>query len=59
MNDAPDAVDDSYSVDEDNVLTREVQRGLETSAYDVGILSNKEVLVRHFQDWVRERLPVA
>lgn len=45
--------------DEDNRLTAEVQKGLATSAYGRGILSDKEILVRHFQDWVRERLPVA
>jgi phenylpropionate dioxygenase-like ring-hydroxylating dioxygenase large terminal subunit/DNA-binding transcriptional regulator YbjK len=44
---------------EDNDLTHSVQGGLGTSGYDVGILSDKEVLVRHFQDWVRERLPVS
>jgi len=45
--------------DEDNLLTSEVQKGLSTSAYGRGILSDKEILVRHFQDWVRERIPVA
>jgi phenylpropionate dioxygenase-like ring-hydroxylating dioxygenase large terminal subunit len=45
--------------DEDNRLTAEVQRGLSTSAYGRGILSDKEILVRHFQDWVRERVPVS
>jgi phenylpropionate dioxygenase-like ring-hydroxylating dioxygenase large terminal subunit len=44
---------------EDNLLTSEVQKGLSTSAYGRGILSDKEVLVRHFQEWVRERVPVA
>lgn len=44
--------------DEDNQLTASVQGGLESSGYRVGILSDKEVLVRSFQDWVRERLPV-
>lgn len=42
---------------EDNLLTHSVQRGLATSAYEVGILSDKECLVKHFQDWIRERLP--
>jgi phenylpropionate dioxygenase-like ring-hydroxylating dioxygenase large terminal subunit len=45
--------------DEDNRLTSEVQKGLDTSAYGRGILSDKEILVKHFQDWLRERLPVA
>lgn len=44
---------------EDNDLTHSVQLGLASSGYDVGILSDKECLVRHFQDWVRERLPVS
>jgi phenylpropionate dioxygenase-like ring-hydroxylating dioxygenase large terminal subunit len=44
---------------EDNELTHSVQRGLGTSAYDIGILSDKECLVKSFQDWVRERLPVS
>lgn len=45
--------------EEDNELTHSVQRGLGTSAYDVGILSDKECLVKRFQDWVRERLPAS
>ncbi|MFO1436364.1 MAG: SRPBCC family protein [Gammaproteobacteria bacterium] len=45
--------------DEDNILTHSVQRGLATSAYDVGILSDKECLIKQFQDWVREQLPVS
>ena len=45
--------------DEDNVLTESVQRGLSTSGYDVGILSEKESMVKCFQDWVRERIPVS
>jgi phenylpropionate dioxygenase-like ring-hydroxylating dioxygenase large terminal subunit len=45
--------------DEDNRLTTEVQKGLGTGAYGSGILSDKEILVKHFQDWIRERLPVA
>ncbi|NKB36464.1 MAG: Rieske 2Fe-2S domain-containing protein [Gammaproteobacteria bacterium] len=44
---------------EDNFLTSEVQKGLATSGYQRGILSDKEVLVKHFQDWVREKLPAA
>ena len=45
--------------DEDNALTLSVQGGLRSSAYDVGVLSDKEVVVKGFQDWVRARLPVA
>ena len=44
---------------EDNRLTAEVQKGLDSSGYDYGILSDKEVLVRHFQDWVRDHIPQA
>lgn len=45
--------------DEDNLLTGEVQKGLSTSGYQYGILSDKEVLVKHFQDWIRQRLPIS
>ena len=45
--------------DEDNALTLSVQGGLGSSAYDVGLLSEKEVVVKGFQDWIRDRLPVA
>ncbi len=45
--------------DEDNALTLSVQAGLRSSAYDVGLLSDKEVVVKGFQDWVRFQLPVA
>ncbi len=45
--------------DEDNRLTRSVQQGLASSAYQIGVLSSKEVVVKGFQDWLRERLPVA
>jgi phenylpropionate dioxygenase-like ring-hydroxylating dioxygenase large terminal subunit/AcrR family transcriptional regulator len=44
---------------EDEVLTESVQRGLETGAYSQGILSTKEVVLAGFQDWIRERIPVA
>jgi phenylpropionate dioxygenase-like ring-hydroxylating dioxygenase large terminal subunit/AcrR family transcriptional regulator len=43
---------------EDEVLTRSVQRGLESGAYSQGILSDKEIVLAGFQDWIRERLPV-
>jgi phenylpropionate dioxygenase-like ring-hydroxylating dioxygenase large terminal subunit/AcrR family transcriptional regulator len=44
---------------EDEVLTRSVQRGLESGAYTQGVLSGKEVVLAGFQDWLRECLPVA
>jgi phenylpropionate dioxygenase-like ring-hydroxylating dioxygenase large terminal subunit/AcrR family transcriptional regulator len=44
---------------EDNLLTRSVQKGLASSAYSRGILSDKEVVLGGFQDWIRARLPVA
>ena len=43
---------------EDEVLTRSVQRGLESGAYTQGILSSKEVVLAGFQDWIRARMPV-
>ena len=45
--------------EQDNRLITEVQKGLNSSSYQYGILSDKEVLVRHFQDWVRARIPAA
>lgn len=44
---------------EDEVLTGSVQRGLESGAYTQGILSSKEIVLAGFQDWIRERIPVA
>jgi hypothetical protein len=44
---------------EDEVLTRSVQQGLESGAYTRGILSDKEIVLAGFQDWIRERLPVS
>lgn len=44
---------------EDEVLTASVQRGLESGAYTQGILGAKEVVLAGFQDWIRERIPVA
>ncbi|MEX1993895.1 MAG: SRPBCC family protein [Steroidobacteraceae bacterium] len=44
---------------EDEVLTASVQRGLASGAYSQGILSSKEIVLAGFQDWIRERLPVA
>jgi phenylpropionate dioxygenase-like ring-hydroxylating dioxygenase large terminal subunit len=43
---------------EDEVLTASVQRGLASGAYTRGILSDKEIVVGGFQDWIRERLPL-
>ena len=43
---------------EDEVLTRSVQRGLGSGGYTQGILSDKEVVLAGFQDWLRARLPV-
>jgi phenylpropionate dioxygenase-like ring-hydroxylating dioxygenase large terminal subunit/AcrR family transcriptional regulator len=43
---------------EDEVLTRSVQQGLASSGYTRGILSDKEVVLAGFQDWIRARLPV-
>jgi phenylpropionate dioxygenase-like ring-hydroxylating dioxygenase large terminal subunit/AcrR family transcriptional regulator len=43
---------------EDEVLTRSVQQGLASGAYRQGILSDKEVVLAGFQDWIRARLPV-
>jgi phenylpropionate dioxygenase-like ring-hydroxylating dioxygenase large terminal subunit/AcrR family transcriptional regulator len=44
---------------EDDALVTSVQGGLSSSAYSVGVLSEKEVIVHNFQNWVRDRLPVA
>lgn len=44
---------------EDNALTRSVQGGFASSAYTAGVLSEREVVVKGFQDWIRARLPVA
>jgi phenylpropionate dioxygenase-like ring-hydroxylating dioxygenase large terminal subunit/AcrR family transcriptional regulator len=45
--------------DEDSSLTASVQVGLRSMAYERGILSEKEVIVRGFQDWLRAILPEA
>ncbi len=42
---------------EDNALTLSVQGGLRSGGYDVGLLSDKEVLLKGFHDWVRAQLP--
>lgn len=44
---------------EDELLTESVQRGLASDGYTQGILSSKEVVLAGFQDWIRDRLPVA
>ncbi len=43
---------------EDEVLTASVQQGLSSGAYTRGILSDKEIVLAGFQDWIRARLPV-
>jgi phenylpropionate dioxygenase-like ring-hydroxylating dioxygenase large terminal subunit/AcrR family transcriptional regulator len=43
---------------EDEVLTHSVQQGLSSGAYTQGILSDKEIVLAGFQDWIRARLPV-
>ncbi len=43
---------------EDEILTRSVQRGLSSGAYTQGVLSDKEIVLAGFQDWIRSRLPV-
>lgn len=44
---------------EDEVLTRSVQGGLASGAYTQGVLSDKEIVLAGFQDWIRARIPVA
>ncbi len=44
---------------EDNVLTASVQRGLASSGYGYGVLSDKEIVLKGFQDWLREKIPAA
>ena len=41
---------------EDEELTRSVQQGLASGAYTQGILSDKEVVLAGFQDWLRDKL---
>ena len=45
--------------DEDNDLIESVQKGLVSSSYQNGVLSDKENLVGHFADFVREKIPSA
>jgi phenylpropionate dioxygenase-like ring-hydroxylating dioxygenase large terminal subunit len=44
---------------EDDALVRSVQVGLKSRGYSAGILSEKEVIVHNFQNWVREAIPLA
>ena len=44
---------------EDTSLTASVQGGLRSSGYQRGVLSEKEIIVHGFQNWIRERLPIA
>lgn len=44
---------------EDEELTRSVQAGLSSSAYAVGVLSEKEAMVKAFHEWIRGKIPVA
>ena len=50
---------DSATQSEDDELTQAVQGGLRSSGYDIGILSDKEKVVKEFQRWIRDRLPVS
>ncbi|MEM7221991.1 MAG: SRPBCC family protein [Pseudomonadota bacterium] len=43
---------------EDNRLIQSVQKGLGSSSYSIGLLSEQEAMLRAFQDWVRAALPV-
>ncbi len=44
---------------EDTWLTRSVQQGLASSSYGQGLLCDREVVLRGFQSWIADRLPVA
>ncbi len=44
---------------EDNFLTESVQHGISSSSYTAGILSDKEVLVKHFGEFIRSKIPEA
>tara|TARA_B100000929_G_scaffold203441_1_gene161784 strand:- start:158 stop:1390 length:1233 start_codon:yes stop_codon:yes gene_type:complete len=45
--------------DEDNDLIESVQKGLISSSYQSGVLSDKENLVKHFADFIRDKIPSA
>jgi phenylpropionate dioxygenase-like ring-hydroxylating dioxygenase large terminal subunit/AcrR family transcriptional regulator len=44
---------------EDDHLVGSVQGGLKSSSYSTGILSEKEVIVHNFQNWIRQAVPLA
>jgi phenylpropionate dioxygenase-like ring-hydroxylating dioxygenase large terminal subunit/AcrR family transcriptional regulator len=44
---------------EDDHLVNSVQGGLKSSSYSSGILSEKEVIVHNFQNWIRQAIPQA
>lgn len=44
---------------EDNRLTTSVQQGLASGSYERGILSDKELLLKHFGDFIRRKVPQA
>ena len=44
---------------EDNRLTEAVQHGIVSSSYQGGILSDKEILVKQFGDYLKEKIPEA
>jgi phenylpropionate dioxygenase-like ring-hydroxylating dioxygenase large terminal subunit/AcrR family transcriptional regulator len=44
---------------EDDHLVGSVQGGLKSSSYSTGILSEKEVIVHNFQNWIRQAIPLA
>lgn len=43
---------------EDEAMITSVQRGLHSSAYGNGVVSEQEIMLHVFHDWLRERLPV-
>ena len=44
---------------EDYKLVAEVQRGLASNSYPAGVLSEKEIVVHGFHEWIRNAIPVA
>jgi len=44
---------------EDNKLVEEVQKGLASNSYPAGVLSEKEIVVHGFHEWIRNAIPVA
>ena len=45
--------------DEDDRLTRSVQKGLTSGSYNCGLLGDQERLVKAFQDWIRAAVSAA